>query len=142
MPEDLDRVARLLATNLYIARINAGRVAVHAGCWVQGHFSTPDIELPAMPGASDDAALQFSLAQGAAPMKASVVDGIEPSSYIEEGNFLVSQSDGLAPVCWDIVGLCGKHKFRHAKSSLAVCNHRLRVNDTTSYFCRSALDKP
>ena len=61
MPEVLSLVW-LLATDLYVSRINAGGVAVHAGCWVHGHFTTPDIELPAMPGAGDDAALQFSLA--------------------------------------------------------------------------------
>jgi hypothetical protein len=57
MPEVLSRVVWLLATDLYVSRINAGGVAVHAGCWVHGHFTTPDIELPAMPGAGDDAAL-------------------------------------------------------------------------------------
>jgi hypothetical protein len=110
MPEDFDRLYHL-ATNLHIALMNAGCVTVHAGCWVHSHFPSLEIELPAMPGAGDDAALQFSLAQRTAPVKASVVDGIERSIYIEKGNFPVSQSDRLAPASRNIVGLCGKRKF-------------------------------
>jgi hypothetical protein len=73
-----------------------------------------------MPRAGHDAAFQLSLAQGTSPVQASIVDGIERSINIEQRNPLLSEADGLALPCRNVVSLRRKHKLGHANPLMKI----------------------
>src|SRR5712692_8750260 len=52
------------------------------------HLAGADLELGAMPGASDLVALEFPLRERAAAMRTSVVDGVELTVHVEQGDLL------------------------------------------------------
>lgn len=61
----------------------------HSGI-IPGHIdaiSISDIELPGMPGACDDAPVQFPLAERTAHVRTAIVDGVDLSFDIEQSDF-------------------------------------------------------
>jgi hypothetical protein len=101
------------AAHLHGALFNAGRVAVDAGCWVHRHCSAAQVELPAVPRAGHDAALQLTLAQRATAMKAGVVDGKKFSINVKQSDAFFRQAKGFAAASRNVVDLRGEHKLGH-----------------------------
>ena len=51
-----------------------------------------DVELPAVPGAGDDAALELSFAERASLMRADAVEGVDDAINVEKGNDSVARN--------------------------------------------------
>jgi hypothetical protein len=70
---------RLFFSYIYedLIAANFDRVAGRSDGRVRYHVTGSHVELPAMPGAGDDLAVEFPFTQGASPMHAYVIDGKE-----------------------------------------------------------------
>src|SRR5229473_1303439 len=78
------------------------------------HLAGTDLELGAMPGASDLVALEFPLRERAATMRTGVVDGVELTVQVEQGDLLSLHLNQLAVVRFKLARLRYFDIFGHA----------------------------
>jgi len=78
------------------------------------HLAGADLELGTMPGASDLVALELLLSERATAMCTGVVDGVELTVYVEEGDRFSLHLDQLAAVRINLARLRYFDIFGHA----------------------------
>src|SRR6266849_11048005 len=108
------------------------------------HLAGANLELGAMPGASDLVALKFPLRERAAAMRTGVVDGVELT--VEQGDLLSLHLNQLAVVRFKLARLRYFDIFGHAnlldRSTIlrraVVFRHSAAKQDVPSVTCRRA----
>src|ERR1700746_2279002 len=110
------------------------------------HLAGADLELGAMPGASDLVALEFPLREGSAAMRTSVVDGVELTVHVKQGDLLSLHLNQFPVVRFKLARLRYFDIFGHANlldrstflRGAVVVRQSAAKQDVPSVSCRLA----
>jgi len=99
--------------HLHLIAFDADRAAGNREVGVVGSLAATDVKFPSMPGAFDNIAGQRAFSERSSRMGAGIVDCVERSVDVEQGDPDSLHLNRLSCSRWKVLDPCDGHEFPH-----------------------------